>query len=229
MNPTPVTPAVCGIESCGIQAVGRCATCKRAFCLTHQGYYYNSLFERLSYVDMCVLCSEAKRAEEAKREAEAHAPWEYFKTGAARAALLAARVPTVEIYRVEKRKETKKKGFFGGSYVEEVEVVVPFARGWILGEFKWWYQTGTGMYGSITSATKNHLTALFDVDSNEPRLGSHLIYNTTLARVQPFSGGYKYSDYGGSDYFGGKPNDYRGLHWREAMQSVRQLAGLPTP
>src|SRR5436309_10349371 len=44
-------------DLCGIPAIGRCATCGRAFCSTHQAGSYNSLYGSwVPYVDLCTPC-----------------------------------------------------------------------------------------------------------------------------------------------------------------------------
>lgn len=164
-NMTKATGAGCEIElnngyTCGIQAIGRCAICGRAFCFTHQGYTSNSPSQRVPYIDMCAPCANAKLVEEAKRREEAQAPHHYFESGAARTDLLSSGVPPVNIYRVQQNMWEPKKGFFGrsGRYVDKV---VWSGRGWILGEFEWRDPAGI------------HLTALVDVLSRpvESRAG----------------------------------------------------------
>lgn len=45
-------------EPCGITALGRCNTCRRAFCLTHQARD-SSNYGTTTYVDLCSLCRVA--------------------------------------------------------------------------------------------------------------------------------------------------------------------------
>lgn len=215
-----VTPAVCQIpisttDICGVQAIGWCVTCRRRFCLTHQGYYYNSFFQRVSYVDMCVLCSEAGRAADAEREATAWAesPLRYFQEGLAKTALLTAGVPTVEVYRFERRWEPKKGIFTRGGH--DVDVVTPIGRGWVLGEFKWQYGD-QGQYES-KKVVSGWLTALVNEGIYSD---SYLASRRPFIRVRPRPPGYErlYTD---QDEFIGD--------WEEARQAVKRLAGLPTP
>jgi hypothetical protein len=155
MNKLDGSTAGCEIElksgrTCGVQAIGRCATCERAFCLSHQGWDVgNFSFQRIMYVDMCEPCSAVKRATDAKREKEAkeeaNAPHEYIRSGAARADLLASGVQPVKIYSISHEWKTGLFGL-GGQLVDRAILV---GRGWLLGEFKWKY-----LYGSIREITR---------------------------------------------------------------------------
>ncbi len=49
-------PAVCEIHNCGVQAIGRCHQCSKAFCLTHQGYSAPAF-----YNNVCIACIESQR------------------------------------------------------------------------------------------------------------------------------------------------------------------------
>ena len=157
---------------CGLPPIGRCATCQRAFCMSHQACDRNSYGQVIStYVDMCATCLEVKNAKAAEREMEAkkayaQSPHGYFAWGAARTALLNSRVPSVAIYKVEQLREWKK-GIFGRGVWEETEVATLIGHGWILGEFKWNYND-SGLYGG-TSVVRNWLTALLDISDNDPR------------------------------------------------------------
>jgi hypothetical protein len=136
MNSTQTTPAVCEIDNCGIQAIGRCTTCKRAFCVSHQARERNGWF---TYADMCSPCfaktpREVERTQQAKREAEAleeyHTALRYCN-GPAQNALRVANVPTVEIYQIE---EKFKQGFFRDRWID---VVTPRGHGWVLPIYDW--------------------------------------------------------------------------------------------
>jgi tRNA A-37 threonylcarbamoyl transferase component Bud32 len=235
---------------CGIPPVGRCATCGRAFCLTHQAREenYGRWYPR---VDMCAPCFAQTPAEvvRAKQQAESHErvakmlardierfrpieeAREYFKSGAARNALLTAGVPTAAFYGiVNDQKPKQKRSLFGGGYTvfENVEVAIPIGRGWVLGEFTW-----KRKISSFTFEDAKILTALLDVpakklqdysapDESRPRLYLELLhdllYDWPLARVYPCSGGYGCT--------GGR--DYELQNFVEAMQAVKRLAGVPS-
>lgn len=225
MNTTSNTGVGCDIElkngsPCGIPAIGRCSTCERAFCMTHQGRFYDSFHELVSYVDMCAPCAAVRQAEDAKRRTEAMAPYDYFKSGAARTDLLTSGVPPVNIYQVGRRWEPKK-GFFGGGgrYIEGVSL---FGRGWILGEFPWEYSVR--VYRDSQDVRKTSQTALMDMSPEEyERLsGLNHIANSTLIRVESYSEGYQVL-FELHDHFIGSQSE--GWGWREAMQAVKRLTG----
>lgn len=212
-------------ELCGIPAIGRCATCSRAFCPTHQAREQNDLgWVTRSYVDQCTSCFAktpmgVARAREAKEVAELRAAQEYFMSGSARAALLTSGVQPVEIYSVERRWESKRRGILRRYSNEEVEDATPFIHqyggtrtevqhAWIFGEFIWQYYIGYQPDARKT-VTEQCLTALLDLSPAFP--GGH-VYNP-LIRVRPWSRGYEclYS----TMFFG----------WIEAAQAVKRLTG----
>jgi hypothetical protein len=244
MNTPQTTPAVCEKKLnngriCPIQAIGLCITCGEAFCLTHQARGYDQFNDPFSYVDMCAPCFAMKQANEAKRRAEAMAPYDYFKSGAARTDLLKSGVPPVPIYDgVEMLWEPKKglalladtidyftdKGHYiatgktkGGRYVSGPNRL--FGRGWILGELRWEIFDNQGYRDSVGVAIpKYSLTALMDMpEQSDYRLSSA---NSTLVRVQMDSEGYQVIFEG---RFVGSQSE--GYGWREAMQAVKRLTG----
>jgi hypothetical protein len=50
--------AVCGIDSCGVLAVGRCHRCGRAFCATHQ-----RITSVMTYTNLCDPCGKSHQAQ----------------------------------------------------------------------------------------------------------------------------------------------------------------------
>lgn len=245
MNQTPATAAVCEIElksgsTCGIQAIGRCITCERAFCLTHQARGYDGFHQLAPYVDLCAPCFAVKQAEDAKRKQEEMAPYTYFMSGAARTDLLNSGISPIDIYDTVEMIWEPKKGWelFAdtiGSLIFDDRAhdiitgkkrgyrYVPgpdrlFGRGWILGEFPWTYSVSIG-YRESKNVREDWLTALLDmVQDGDYRLNSY--YNTTLVRVQPYSGGYQ------AVFDGTFVGDMaKGYGWREAMQAVKRLKG----
>lgn len=219
LNKTQTNAAGCEIElknghTCGIQAIGRCTTCGRAFCPTHQAHkWYNGPFP---YVDMCARCLAVEEAEAVRRWKEAHAPYEYFKSGTARTALLTAGAPLVDIYEIDRK---CKAGLFGGRYVDVATLI---GRGWILGEFKWasrWKFYESSNHGVFD---ENCLTALLDLDisDNDPRYWRYRDH-CGLVPVQPYSRGYEAL----TGVFKGNQQTEDLEGWREVMQAVKGLIG----
>lgn len=174
MNQTQAMAAVCEIElnngsNCGVQAIGRCFTCGRAFCLTHQAQDLSKVY---TYVPgMCASCWEAVQALIRQEQEEWRAAVEYFRSGAAHTALLASGVQPVEIFQIEHKFQ---KGFLGlgGRYIDEVS---SFGRGWLVGESQWHFPW--------QESPQHHLIVLPD------RLLSELI------EVGPYSRGYVFQGY----------------------------------
>jgi tRNA A-37 threonylcarbamoyl transferase component Bud32 len=71
-------PAVCELEvggrSCSVQAVGRCSTCGRAFCATHQAWSGQTF-----YMNQCVDCLEVQRTKAAEWHVKAQAARAAFR------------------------------------------------------------------------------------------------------------------------------------------------------
>lgn len=222
---TQAMGAVCEIkrdtgDNCGITAIGRCATCGLAFCLTHQGRVHDSFHGWISYVDRCAPCTAVQQAEEAKHKKDAYAPQEYFKSGTARKYLLAAGVPSTQIYQVWKQDETKW-GILGRRYIS-VDKDRIIGRGWILGEFIWHYDRNRAWHTSYEDdnyVDENWLTVLMDLSDDDLSSDASSLYNSTLVRVQPYADSYQVL-HGSHDRFGGR---YQSQGWIEAMQAVKRL------
>lgn len=205
----PAMGAGCEIElksgyNCGIMAIGRCATCGRAFCRSHQapGRY-----------DLCALCTEAeKRKWDQKLEKsrqkldkmllEVFYAEEYFRSGAARTALLTSGVRPVDIHQDV---WTSKSGLFRKQWVKTV-ISRP---GWILGEFLWERMKLYDITGTGTKEEKR-LTALLDDAS--PMEGM-------LAQVQSYSEGYEVVAVEGD----GKIIKF--INWLALVKAIKQLIG----
>ncbi len=182
-------------DDCGIQAIGRCATCGHAFCPTHQAWSGQTY-----YRDQCAPCfaqtpAEIERVKKAKLDAEFSAALEYLNSGAARTALLANRVQPADISWV---KEQWKRSLFSRDRRYFGEVI--HGRGWILGEFRWdypmvaRYNHGLPIYESLGEGLGEKrdrgdwLTALLDEFIDKPWMNKAW---TGLARVHHVSGGYE--------------------------------------
>ena len=230
---TKTTGAGCEIElmdgrSCGIQAVGRCATCGRAFCHSHQAWSGQTY-----YIDQCAPCfaktpGEMFRVELAKHKVEEATAKTYFTLGAARTDLLTARVQPVEIYRVIQLWETTRKGILRRYHYDTVKKVTFSGCGWILGEFKWTYTVSSSPSRRVPekAGIENWPTALLDVSPDDFRSYSYSSWNSTLVRVRPCSGGYEHSSSGYEWPDPEDPNheDFKS-DWRAAAQAVRRLIG----
>ena len=222
------SPAVCEIDGCSVLAVGRCATCKRAFCLTHQARGPNITFSQaVPYVDMCAPCLAERQAKEAEQRRVAEAPRDYIRSGEARSDLLTAGVQTVEIYEVRKDlRQIKKTGLFGRTSWEDVEVATLFKHGWIIGEFKWYYYV-PNRYKEIgyEEVSGECLTALLDLSPGISMPSYSYEEYAPLYPIEPYSGGYQVL---GRTYrvIGDTPRAHLFVGgWENAMQAVKRLVG----
>lgn len=215
MNKIEATAALCEVElnngkNCGVLAIGRCATCGRAFCAAHQAGALRT--------DLCAPCR-------VEILAEASAPRDYFQSGQAQTALLASGIQSVDMYWFEKQWEPKK-GLFGfekrwepnGRGSRYVDVVVPLGRSWILGEIRWEYTVFDRE--SSHSVEENWLTALLDEPRDE-KIAKSILYglNLGLYPVKPCPGGYTPIRH---DAFLAGSN---GESLRAAAQTVKRLTG----
>jgi hypothetical protein len=214
LNKTETTAAFCEVDNCGIHAIGRCTTCKRAFCGSHQAWSGQNY-----YIDLCAPCFAIKMAEEVRLKEEADAPYEYFRSGAARTALLTSGMQPVKIYIITKRWKDSFFGRKGGG--KEVEDATLIGNGWILGEIKWEseHSTSDGRPHVTRQEFMNYLTALLVVS---PDKEWNYGYNRILTCVKTYLDGYEVA-ISGSNILE-IPKHYKG--WREAMQAVKRLAGV---
>ena len=162
----------------------------------------------MTYYQACLEAQRAAEAQQAAARAEEDAkawavsPYRYFREDKARSALLAARVPAVEIFDVTTRSEPNKWPLAGILYDQsyhDVGVATRVGTGWILDEFPWDIVIpGTKYYEPDPAVlTENWLTAL--VNEHEAaylpavRSGSFFSYggNGPLIRVRSHSRGYE--------------------------------------
>ena len=136
-------PAVCEVNECGVLAVGRCGTCRRPFCSTHQAR--DGSWKQ--YVDLCAPCFAKTPEQVARAESDAWRKREYAakhffnedpgfhaEPSLAHEALLASGLKPVSIYSVSISQEYRL-GLFGRRWVQNEEVTR--CEGWVIGEFDW--------------------------------------------------------------------------------------------
>lgn len=243
MNMTQSIGALCEMElkggnTCGVTAIGRCATCERAFCASHQAHalvrsldwpFYSTSVALASQCKSCnakyeQVAQEAnakdreKRAkydeELAEQERKHFAPQveaeQYFLTGAARNALITSGVQPVKIYKTQ----WELKNVLFGLSSRSVEKVVSVQRGWFLGELPWSYTRRVSIETVIHH--ENCLTALMDLEV--PNTFASRFDSKLFVRVQRYSGGYKDARIGFESH-GDVTN------WIAAAQAVKRLIG----
>jgi hypothetical protein len=196
--------AVCEIDNCGIAAFRRCANCGRAFCRSHQAHGRSIL------VDQCTQCGALEDANRSKKLEEEAVAEEFFRSGAARAALRSSGVQPAEI---QLHKSRLGKGRFGIGY-HWVDEVIP-VRGWILGEVWWCYSRRDGSYVSGEPRTSAVLDESQTLDGLAPEGGlvglpPHSRAEECLALAPKYQAG---------------PHLYTGGSWVTLLQAVRRLTG----
>lgn len=245
----PISPT----ETCGILPIGRCAYCKRAFCLTHQGRSRDAFGQLIPYVDVCVLCvaqtpaevdraeRERYEAEKWKREQEVKAAQAYFTSGAARHDLQHSGAQLVQLYQV-RHKKVYKQSWFDKLWAEIADTGVHSKlvaetitmRGWILGTYRWAYARHAGDTNLPQEPIReDFLTALVeDVPANDRDVMGDYVRKDGLYPVRPASRGYEITRFPPRhelDNFYADEAKFPQDKWIEAMQTVKQLAGLSTP
>ena len=231
---TKATGAGCEIElkngdHCGVTTIGRCATCGRAFCRTHQAWSGQTY-----YIDQCAPCcaktpaeverakAEVERAKKFEADSKKNVAYQYFHTGSARTALLTSGVQPVDISWVKKQWKHYPLSMRHGRDVGEVI----HGRGWILGTFRWNYPVVAG-YGhglpiymrvgkglEVKQDSGDWLTALLDLPFDESR--GHGSWG--LVRVHHVSEGY--------EALGVVPSDDQLVSsTEEVAQAVKRLTG----
>src|ERR1700722_644764 len=136
--------------TCGVLAVGRCATCSEAFCASHQGR--NA--EMVGYFDQCVTCrgrveESLRRLKQAGSDHDARFGSSFFGNGSAKRTLLDAGVATVDFHYVHRETQSLRFGRYKNVYTAK-----PIGRGWPLGRCLWKHsgsgtRTATDTYGEI--------------------------------------------------------------------------------
>jgi hypothetical protein len=106
-----------GGRPCGIPAIGRCTTCSRAYCGTHQAHDINSIglvFQ--TYRDWCVLCQQQRKADERALAEAKEKKWKEDR------AVAAERIPIL----IAQFKALPFSGAVSRDYVERVAVGTKF-------------------------------------------------------------------------------------------------------
>lgn len=174
----------CEIDSCGVPPIGRCVTCGRAFCLSHQG----RTSDMRLLIDQDIVCSSL--AIQSDRDRSARFGRSFFSDDTARQTLRKAGVPTGDFHRVHR--ETQYLRF--GRRKETVRVE-PLGRAWLLGTYRWKYTTHGGRTG--TDASDEFLTVLWDNDvpwTQRSGVGHHNPESLFAVHTDPTYGGYEHID-----------------------------------
>jgi hypothetical protein len=162
---------------CGVQAVGRCSNCRKAFCLTHQAADLAGPVQT-TYRDQCTLClylARKPQIEAATRKARL----QLFVLGGDRAKaqrlLRSANVPMIEV--VEFTSSSRKKRFGGWETTTTRNTI---ADGWLIGNARWRYNDGSNYGGRDLDV--EHLTALLNLETGS-------LATDALVRVVPLEDG----------------------------------------
>lgn len=217
--------AICEIEirsgqPCGITAIRRCATCQRAFCLTHQAK--NSFYS----LDQCLPCQQKEEDQRKAAEAAEQVAREFFESGAARDALIASNVQPYEITRHTLRHQRTLASVIFDAKPHVVESFEPVGYAWILGEGLWHWSEDHGDLREHGSSS--WLVALPDASTRARLIGP--LANWTLVPASSRSQGYTlvnsilWFDAHSCQVQG--PQDVRLDTWFPFMESVKRLAGI---
>lgn len=189
MNSMQTTATVCELElkngsMCAVAAIGRCATCGRAFRLTHQARDPKTNYGYFNKCTPCLIQILADARERKRKvESEIAEAREYFTSGLARIAFLSKGIQPVKISGHEQK---LKEGIFGNRWVN-----VAFSEhGWILGEFLWGWRRlvrssfGWGSEDEYAHERRKLLTVLLDIPVSKDTWSE-------LAAVNKVRGGYE--------------------------------------
>lgn len=218
--PAGASGGAAACTTCGVLAVGRCATCSQAFCASHQGRYGGTVF-----FDQCATCRG--RVEQADRDQEAHFRQSFFTDGSARRTLLDAGVATVDFHRV--RRETQSLRF--GRY-KEVVTVKPLGRGWLLGMCQWKYTSHGGRSG--VDVQNDWLTVLMDAamplkeHPEFPYGGAYIRDGLFPVREDTTHGGYEYVDLLSASILGFGNHKSTITNWESLSRRVYDLSAPAT-
>lgn len=157
--------AVCEVNECGVQAAGRCATCRRAFCMSHQAPGPATI----AITDLCRSCDDERwRTNPQRIYKQRLSEAGHFVHYEAAPQLRAAGAPSYPLYTLAFRQALRRKLFRTVSIEEPYQEKVGDL--WLLGKSEWEYNDG-GNYGG-TDIIGLRLTALcsaFDSSRAEVR------------------------------------------------------------
>lgn len=121
--------AECGIDDCGVLAIGRCRECGSAFCMSHQG---RNPATGDGYPARCERCAERRQRD---RPPTGDDDRQWLVSGRAAGELAAKGVPARPV--IEQRRRAVKL-MFGRERIEIDEIEVGTL--WLLGRFEWTQQ-----------------------------------------------------------------------------------------
>ncbi|GAA3245505.1 hypothetical protein ACFO1B_38470 [Dactylosporangium siamense] len=127
--------AECGIDDCGVLAIGRCRDCGSAFCMSHQGRNPATGDGYAALCEPCAARRHAAAAGAARNVGPVQRPGDeprWVMSGQAVRDLVAKGVPGRPV--IEQRRRTVKLRF-GGERVEIDEIEVGTL--WVAGRFEW--------------------------------------------------------------------------------------------
>ena len=213
---TQASAAVCLVDNCGVQAIGRCARCQRTFCASHQAYNKDTWGYPVPVASLCAQCVKDQREAERKNKEDWQAFEKYFANGEALATLRRSSVQKVKVYRSYRRERDHRNVYLRVGADKQYSF---YGYGWVLGEFGWYLgDRGTYAMREVSRLIEegkdpnsnniqipvlpNYITLLMDTDMDAARRDSafkstdygltEMAYNYGLAPVVPYADGYEH-------------------------------------
>lgn len=129
--------AECGIDCCGVQAIGRCLLCSRAFCGSHQGRVGRYQWATTLLVDRCSACTQERASQASQSAEDTEAALARRRIAAsARLAEIARTLVDAGILPATRRCRIGSRRRFLRGYVDDYVEVAPPA--WPIGLFEWY-------------------------------------------------------------------------------------------
>jgi hypothetical protein len=197
-------------HTCGIQAIGRCATCMRAFCSSHQAYNKDVFGYPIPAHNMCSMCAEARRKAEEEAFNERHADLTFFQSGKALEVLRSSSVQKVNVYYLA---TTWEKGFLGREKKHQQYKLL--GHGWVIGTLNWSERLvgSLGYDGTYATAFMDDLIR----DRSSQGVYSEVTFHNRLIPVVPYTDGYAYVR---------AAHAWGSADTKTAYQAVRKLVGI---